>query len=330
MKILILGGTEFVGRHLTTAALARGHDVTHFNRGKTAPNAFRDVPTILGDRDGGLAPLEDGSWDAVLDTSGYVPRVVGASARLLSSRASFYAFVSSVSAYADLSVRGVDEEAPLAELDDPESEELPAKYGPLKVACERVVRSTFAERALIVRPGLIVGPHDPTDRFTYWPVRLARGGTVLAPAPPDQRVQWIDARDLAEWMIRRAEAGAGGVFNAVGPAEITSFGALIEGCRRAAGSAAEIAWTDPEHLAKHGVDQWLDLPLWIARPHAAGLLHVDGSRALDAGLTCRSLEETARDTLEWARTRPADHAWQAGLSAEREAVVLAGSRAPRR
>ena len=332
MKILLLGGTAFVGRHITSAALARGHEVTHFNRGKTDRGAFTEVRTIVGDRDGGLGPLKKAckreAWDAVVDTSGYLPRVVADSIELLRDRTSHYTFVSSISAYADLSVPGVDEDAPLAELEDPTSEELPARYGPLKTACERVVQRAFEERGLVLRPGLIVGPHDPTDRFTYWPVRLARGGTVLAPAPPDQRVQWIDARDLAEWTVRLVESRVSGVFNAVGPGHRATFADLIEGCR-APGVEAEPLWVNAEFLHEHEVGDWLDLPLWVTRPHTAAILQVSDARARAAGLTCRPLEETARDTLAWARTLRADHTWDAGLSQERERELVEKWRASR-
>lgn len=324
MKLLVLGGTRFLGRHFVTAALARGHDVTLFNRGRTAPGLFAGVETLVGDRDGGLGVLSGRTWDAVLDPSGYVPRVVRAAAAALAGRAGFYAFVSSISAYATPFVPGADESAPLAVLADPGVEEITGEtYGGLKAACEREVARVFGERALRVRPGLIVGPHDPTDRFPYWPRRLARGGEVLAPGGPGQPVQVIDARDLAAWLLAMIERGAGGAFNATGPAEALTLGGLLEDMARVLGSAVRLTWVEEAFLLARGVQPWTELPLWVAREDA-GLDEVSVQRALAAGLAFRPLAETVRDTLAWDLARPADaRAGSPALRPEREAELLA-------
>ncbi|MBM3497007.1 MAG: NAD-dependent epimerase/dehydratase family protein, partial [Armatimonadetes bacterium] len=224
VRLLVLGGTVFLGRHLVAEALARGHRVTLFHRGRHGADLFPEAERILGDRDGGLSALADESWDAVVDTSGYVPRVVGAAARMLAPAVGFYVFVSSVSVYADFSPVGMDEDAPLGQMADPSVEEITGEtYGPLKALCESEVRSAFGARCAVVRPGLIVGPHDPSDRFTYWPVRCQRGGEVLAPGDPERPVQFIDAGDLAAWIVTMCVRQAGGVFNAVGPTDPTTF-----------------------------------------------------------------------------------------------------------
>jgi 2'-hydroxyisoflavone reductase len=322
MRLLILGGTLFLGRHLVDAALAAGHETTTFTR-RSKPHDSR-VEALHGDRDGDLAALEGREWDAVIDTSGYVPRVVGASVDLLAPRVGHYTFVSSINAYADL--RGtVTEDSPAAELEDAASEDLQAHYGPLKVACERRVTAAFGSRALIVRPGLIVGPHDPTGRFTYWVQRLARGGEVLAPGDPGRRVQLVDARDLATWHIALAERGASGSYNATGPVPRPSMAEMLE----AIDPAAELTWVDDAFLLEHEVGEWLELPLWLVDPDSQGMLDADVSKAVAAGLRFRPLAETARDTLAWARTAgppPPKSGVQlgaVGMAPEREAELLA-------
>jgi 2'-hydroxyisoflavone reductase len=323
MDILVIGGTRFLGRAFADAALERGHRLALFNRGQSAPELFPSVEHIRGDRDGGLAPLAERRFDAVLDTCGYVPRVVAASAELLAPLVDRYVFVSSLSVYADESTAGQDESAAVAEIPDPTVEEVTGEtYGALKALCERRVEEALPGRALIVRPGLIVGPNDPTDRFTYWPVRVARGGDVLAPDGPDYRTQFIDVRDLAGWILDQIERRATGVFNATGPVEPLPMGRLLEACRRAAGSDARFVWATEEFLLEQSVEPWSDLPLWIAGDEGNGGNAFDISRALDAGLTFRSLERTAADTLAWARTRPSTEPLRAGLGAERESAVL--------
>lgn len=303
MKILILGGTLFLGRALTGAALERGHDVTLFNRGRHARESFPGVENLIGDRDGQLDALRGRSWDAVVDTSGYVPRLVRASAELLAASVERYVFISSVSVYADFS-RPIDESSPLKTIPDESVEEVTgASYGPLKVLSEQALDETLPGRALIIRAGVIVGPYDPTVRFSYWTARAARGGEVLAPGDPRTPVQIIDVRDLAEWTIAMIEAGEAGVFNASGPAMLT-MGEMLETCRSASGGEAHFTWVDETFLGERGVLPWTDLPLWMppsVETHKY-FFRIPSDRALAAGLTFRSLSETVRDTLAWQRS----------------------------
>ena len=310
MRILVLGGTRFLGRAFVDAALARTHAVSIFTRGQTNPELFPDAEHLRGDRDGHLGALEKGSWDAVVDTSGYVPRVVRASAELLAKRASHYTFVSSISAYADLST-GPDESSALATLEDETVEDVDEHYGALKALCEREVHRAFPGRGLIVRPGLVVGPHDPTDRFTYWPRRLGRGGEMLAPGPPERATQFIDVRDLAEWLVRMLENGAAGRFNAVNDG--VPWSELLAG--------ADVTWVDDDFLLEQGVGQWIELPLWIVDANHVGMQQAEVARAIAAGLTFRPVSETVQDTAEWDATRD-DHEPKAGLAPEREAELL--------
>jgi 2'-hydroxyisoflavone reductase len=303
MKLLVLGGTKFLGRHAADAALAAGHEVTLFTRGRTNAELFPEAEHLRGDRDGGLDALDGGSWDGVIDTSGYVPRVVRQSAERLCDAARRYVFVSSISVYDDFS-RPVDESSPVAELADPSSEDVQADYGALKAACERVVEETFGERSARVRAGLIVGPHDGTDRFTYWPRRIAAGGEVLAPGDPAAPVQFVDARDLGAWLVRLALDGPGGVFNATGPSEPLSFAEFLERARAALGSDASFVWTDEQRILEAEVQPWTELPLWLPGSDYAGMARADISRALAAGLVFRPVEETVVDTLAWDRTVP--------------------------
>ena len=305
MRLLILGGTLFLGRELAAAALARGHDVTLFNRGRHSDDLPPQIERLRGDRDGQLDALRGRSWDAAIDTSGYVPRLVRASAELLAANIQRYVFVSSISVYADFS-RPFDEGSPVATMPDEAVEEVTgATYGPLKALSERAVEESLPGRALIVRPGLIVGPRDPTVRFSYWTSRVARGGEVLAPGDPGTLVQLIDVRDLAEWMIRMIEAGQAGVFNASGPDFALTMRDLLEACRAASGSGADFTWVDETFLAEHDVQPWSQLPLWMPESlethryfHRANV-----DRALSAGLTFRPLLETVRDTLAWQSER---------------------------
>ena len=324
MRILVRGGTRFLGRAFVEAALARGHALTLFNRGRTNPELHPGVERITGDRDGGLSGLAGRRWDAVLDPSGFFPRVVGASARALAGSAGRYLFVSSISVYAEPMRRGFDESAPVAKLADPTVEDIGGgNYGGLKALCEECVREAFGARALIVRPGLIVGPHDTTDRFPYWPRRLARGGEALAPGSPDAPVQVIDARDLASWMVSLLERGAGGTFHATGPAEPLTMGHCLERIAAAVGSDVRLTWVSEAFLQSQGIEPWMQMPLWV---HAADQAFetADISRALAGGLRVRPLEETARDTLTWERSLTKDaRPPSPALTPEREAEVLA-------
>jgi 2'-hydroxyisoflavone reductase len=316
MRILVLGGTQFLGRHTVDAALARGHDVTLFNRGRTRAELFPQVEKLRGDRDGDLESLSGRVFDAVVDTSGYVPRIVRETIDALGD-VGLYTFVSSISVYADVSTPPT-ESSPVAELGEP-TEEWREAYGELKADCEDVVRERFPA-AFVVRPGLIVGPWDPTGRFTYWPQRFAEGGRVLAPAPPDADAQVIDARDLAAWVVRAAEDRLAGTFNAVDRA--TSRATLLETCRRVAGADSEIVWVDGEFLVEQEVGEWMELPLWLADPSYAGMLSVDPARAFANGLATRPLEETVRDTLAWVGGGEAPTETGAGLDRAKEQAVL--------
>ncbi|HEX8572584.1 MAG TPA: SDR family oxidoreductase [Allosphingosinicella sp.] len=303
MRILILGGTLFLGRALAEAALERGHEVTLFNRGRNREVSFPGVENLIGDRDGGLDALSGRSWDSVVDTSGYLPRLVRDSARLLAGQVERYVFISSISVYADFS-RPTEEGAPLATMPDETLEEVTgSSYGPLKALCERAVEEAMPGRALVIRPGLIVGPHDPTVRFSYWTARSARGGEALAPGEPDSPVQLIDVRDLAEWIVRMIEDGGVGTFNASGPGDVLTMGALLETCRAASGGGVRFTWVDEAFLIERGVRPWSELPLWLPESsethryfHRAAI-----GRALAAGLTFRPLADTVRATLDWQR-----------------------------
>jgi 2'-hydroxyisoflavone reductase len=325
MQILILGGTVFLGRHLVEAALARGHDVTLFNRGQHNPELFPQVEKLRGDRDGDLAALAGRRFDAAIDTSGYLPRVVRASAELLAPNVGHYTFISSISVYAGFAKLGIDEDEPVGTLADPTSEELNGEsYGPLKALCEQAAEAAMPGRTLVIRPGLIVGPDDPSDRYSYWPVRIARGGPFVAPERPGYLVQYIDVRDLAAWTIAMVEARRVGVYNATGPAAPQPIGELFDVCAAAAGSDATPVWASAALLAEHGVQPWMELPLWVPEgPEYAGFSAVSIARALAAGLSFRPAAATAADTLAWAAARPADHQWRAGLPAEKEAAILA-------
>ena len=318
MRLLVLGGTKFLGRAAVETALARGHEVTLFNRGETNPELFPEAEKLRGDRTQVLEMLKGREWDAVLDPSGFIPSVVRASAEALSDSAGHYLFVSSVSAYASLA-EPVDEDSPVAKLGDLPDDRLAedySNYGPLKALCEQAVADVFGERHATVRPGLIVGANDPTGRFTYWPHRIARGGRVLAPAPPEAQVQFIDAKDLGAWLVDLSERRTGGVYNATHPGR--SWGEVLEACHEVSGTDASFEWVPEELLKEHEVGEWMELPLWIADPDAAGMHEVDVSRAVAAGLTFRPLEETVRDTLEHAAGVDG-----VGLTPEREAELLA-------
>ncbi|MEK6274590.1 MAG: NAD-dependent epimerase/dehydratase family protein [Actinomycetota bacterium] len=318
MKLLVLGGTKFLGRAAVEAAVARGHEVTLFNRGETNPELFPEAERLRGDREHDLSALQGRTWDAVLDPSGYVPHIVRASTEALADSAGHYLFISSVSVYNDF--KGPrDEDSPLEELpDDKPADRLLedySNYGALKVLCERAVAETIPDRHALVRPGLIVGPHDPTGRFTYWPHRMARGGDVLVPGPPEETVQFIDVRNLASWLIDLSEREVRGSFNAIN--EGVSWRTLAETCRDVAGSDARITYVDGDYLAEQEVGQWMELPLWLHDDDAVGMHQTDVSRAIGAGLTFRPLEETVRGALDEAETADA-----AGMAPEREAELL--------
>jgi 2'-hydroxyisoflavone reductase len=329
VKLLILGGTVFLGRHLVEAAQARSHEVTLFNRGQHNAALFPDLEKLRGNRDGDLTALQGRRWDAVIDTCGFVPRVVRASAELLADAVDHYTFISTISVYADFSQRGIGEDAPVGKLEDETTEEVTNEaYGPLKALCEQAAERAMPGRALNIRPGLIVGPHDPTDRFTYWPHRIAQGGEVLAPGRPERQVQFIDARDLAGWTIRMVEAKQAGVYNATGPDYALTMGQVLEECKTQSGSDARFLWVDEKRLLEAGATPWMEVPLWIPEsdPESAGFAATNCNKAFAAGLTFRPLAETVRDTLAWDATRPADVERKAGIKPEREAHYLQACR----
>ncbi len=325
MNILILGGTRFVGRHLAETALDRGHRVTLFNRGHSDPSPGMAVEQLRGDRDANLAALRGRRWDAVIDTSGYVPRIVRASVGLLASAIGHYTFVSTASVYAHAEPGArLTESSRLLEIDDPtrEDTEDPKAYGGLKVLCERAVQELMPGRTLIPRLSLVVGPLDPTDRFTYWPARVAHGGTILAPEPSDRLVvPFIDARDAARWIVGSIEAVRTGIFNVGGRVGLT-MGEVLEACSAVSGVRdASFVWVSELFLLEHGVKPWTEIPLWLPRGRH-DLVGLDSTKAALTGLSPRPLAETIRDTLAWDRTRPQSLVRRAGLAAEREIELL--------
>lgn len=324
VRLLIIGGTRFLGRHLVDSAVARGHEVTLFNRGQTDPQAFPELPKIIGDRETDLHLLQGRSFDAVIDTCGYVPRVVRASARALAD-CDTYAFISSVSAFAAMDRPGIDESGAVSTLEDPSIEEIRGDtYGPLKAASEKAVQDVFGHRALNIRPGLIVGPWDPTDRFTYWPVRVERGGKVLAPGDPSYQIQFIDARDLADWIIRILEERVRGLFLAIGPEEPMTLGELLETCLEATGRRSELVWVPEQQLLDAEVVPWQEMPLWIPESHVegSGMQKLDNRKAIGSGLTFRPVPDTVRDTLDWFHEHRQGTTLRAGLDPHKEAEII--------
>ena len=343
MNLLILGGTQFIGRHLTETALAAGHNVTLFNRNRRGAG-FPEVETLVGDRQGDVSALAGRTWNAVIDTSAYTPGAVQRTAELLQNSVGHYTFVSSVSVYRDFSEAGMNEDAPVGTMTDEEAAaaemvERPdtgtvaaaygPKYGPLKVRCERIVETAFPGRALVIRPGLVIGPYDYTDRFTYWVRRVGLAGKdqatdVLAPGEPDRRVQFIDARDLAGWILEATVTGTTGTFNATGPDYALTFGAFLETTRRTLNPEAELEWVEDDFLLGRGLEPGELMP-WhpvAAMPGWEGFFDIDISRAIERGLTFRPLEETIHDTFVWDQSRNSDEPLEAGLTAEREATLL--------
>ena len=324
MKILLIGGPKFVGYHLIEAALAQGHELTLFNRGKTNADRFPDLERIVGDRDGGLDALSGRSWDAVVDTCGYFPRLVKESAERLADAVGHYTFISTISVYSDIAAPGINEGFPLSTLEDESIEEVrPDTYGPLKVLCEQAAEVAMPGRVFNMRPGLIVGPHDLTDRFTYWAVRPSLGGQVLAPDSPDYRFQILDARDMAEWNIRMIEANQTGVYNATGPQAGHAMGEYLQRAAAVAGTKPDVHWVPEAYLLEQEVGPFVEMPLWVPKA-AQGMMAVDVSKAMQAGLTFRPIESTLGDTLEWHQSRPADYEWLAGLKPDREQALLTG------
>lgn len=313
---------------MTDAFVQRGHRVTHFNRGITASAGRDDVQTIHGDRTNDLERLGDRRWDAVIDMCGFTPDVVERSTRYLVNRSSRYVFLSSVSAYDQERTDGPDEDAPLLRLPEGTDKSIfvQEQYGALKALCEAVVVSTFRHRATVLRAALVAGPYDSTDRFTYWPLRFDAGDKILTPEP-SHRIQYIDARDLAEFAVRVAEKAIGGIYNCATPQRSRTFGDLFDACKGVSRSASSLRFVPDAFLIEHKVVPWLEMPLWIPDgDEYAGIANTNSARALAEGLTSRSLEETVRDTLTWAHSAGKRlGALQAGLSPEQERLLLAAA-----
>ena len=326
LRILILGGTGFVGPNQVRTALARGHEVTLFNRGITNPELFPDLETLIGDRDGDLSALEGRTWDAVIDNSANLPRWVRLSTEALRGSVGKYLFVSSTGVYIPYLTTDIREGAPVDTIDDPETEVVNGRtFGALKALAEEEARTTFPDTHLVLRPTYIIGPGDPTDRYSYWPVRLARGGEVLAPGTPDDPVQHVDVRDLAAFMIKSLEDDLAGTYNVVGPREPLTMGGLLERTRAAVGSDATLTWVDAAFLEEQGLSA---LTYWTEPAgDYLGMMQVNGDKAFDAGFAMRPLEETARDALEWFNSQDAERQeLRSGLSPTREAELLAAFR----
>ena len=335
LRILILGGTGFTGPYQIQYALSRGHKITTFNRGKTHPGELpKEVEQLIGDRNGQLDALKGRKWDVAIDNPTSIPVWVRDAAQVLKGNVDRYVFISTISVYAPISKPGANEDAPLQKYTGPDAmketrESLIASkfalYGPLKALSEAEAEKWFPNKTLIIRPGLIVGPRDETDRFTYWPVRIDRGGEVLAPGDPTDPVQFIDARDLAEWTIRMVENGATGKYNATGPAKKLGVGEMLETIKGAEKANANFTWVKADVLDAQKVSAWSDMPVWIPPVgEEAGMSQVSIQRALDKGLTFRPLGDTARDTLAWFKSQPAERQskLRAGVAPEKEKEVL--------
>jgi 2'-hydroxyisoflavone reductase len=327
LNILILGGTGFLGPHTVRAALARGHDITLFNRGKTNDDLFPQLETLYGDRNGNLEALKGRDWDAVIDTSAYYPRVVRDSAGLLKGHIGQYVLISTISVYGAFVNPGMDETAPVGTIEDETVEQVTGEtYGPLKALCEKAAEETLPGIVTNIRPGLIVGPGDPTDRFTYWPVRVSKGGEVLAPGDGSTQIQQIDVRDLADFIIHTIERNITGVFNADSPMGQRTMKELLTTCKKVSGSDASFVWVDAEFLAEQGIRPWQDMPCWIPQEgDYAAFGRVSSAKAIANGLKCRPLTDTVRATLDWWETLPEERRarMRAGLTSEREEAALA-------
>lgn len=321
MNILMLGGTRFLGRYFVEAALRQGHTLTLFNRGQSNPDLFPEVEQVRGSRED-LSPLAGRRWDAALDTCGFFPRIVSKSATALAEAVDHYTFISSISVYPEDAKGEVDESDAVAMMADETVEEITGEtYGPLKALCEQAAEAAMAGRTLVVRPGLIVGLHDISDRFTYWPVRVAKGGETLAPGRGERTVEFIDVRDLANWILHMIEQKKTGVYNATGPDYPLTMQQTLEACKAVSNSDTSFTWVDDDFLLKNEVGVFVEMPLWIPDEFGGSTIY-KRDRAIAEGLTFRSLDETIADMLAWNATRPADYQWRAGLKAEREAELL--------
>lgn len=324
--LLILGGTGFIGPHLTDEAKRRGWKVTHFNRGKTAHGDLTNVETLIGDRKGQLDALRGRKWDVVIDDTGYIPKYVKMSAELLAPNVGYCLYISSISAYAGFASPN-DEHSALGKLSDPETDKITNDtYGPMKVLCEQYSAEAFKGRMSIVRPGYIVGPLDPTDRFTYWPVRFSKGGEMLAPGTSGDPIQVIDVRDLSAFMMSLVEARTNGTFNADSPPRAFTMGGLIAASQKASPKAdTKVSWVPEDFLATQSKPDDLDLPIWApTKGEYAGASLTSVATAAKAGLRSRPLEVTVRDTLAWFETLPPERQakLKSGIDAAKEAELL--------
>ena len=339
MKLLIFGGTRFVGRHLVTAGLARNHEITLFNRGQHPSAALPSVETIYGDRNSDLAKLQGRCWDAVVDTCGYLPRTVRASVEILSHSVDRYVFISTLSVYADVSVFGIDETAPIATLTSEQldqaneidsSRQVSAvtygkMYGGLKALCEQAAAEALPDRVLIIRPGLIIGPYDYSDRFTYWVMRVARGGEILAPGRPNRYLQFIDVRDLAQWTVRMIERKETGVYNANSLPYNLTMERVLEECKMVSDSDASFTWVSDNFLVQEKVAPWSEMPLWMpaeSEPHLKGFMFINCNKAVGSGLSFRHLNDTIKDTLTWCETNRLNEELKAGIDTDKEQRLL--------
>ena len=322
MNVLVIGGTSFLGPHLVDALIGRGHRVTTFNRGRNPSPPHPQIERVVGDRALDMGRLAGRRFDAVIDTCGYFPRVVGLTLDVLASEVDSYAFVSTISVYGESLDEPRDETCPVATAADPTLEEITAQsYGPLKALCESTVRTRMDGRAFVIRPGLIVGPLDPTDRFTYWPHRAALGGEMLVPGERDHNISFIDARDLASFIVGGVERRLTGTFNASGDTAATKMGDLIDACVRAAGDVATPTWVDEAFVKANEIEPWSELPAWIPAGEDS-LMWASSARAVREGLTYRPLDETVRATLDFTRAKGLDRKLKSGLSSERESDLL--------
>jgi 2'-hydroxyisoflavone reductase len=328
MKLLLLGGTGFLGPAIVEAGLANKHELTLFNRGKTHPNLFPNVEKLQGDRDkGDYKSLEGREWDAVIDTSANVPAWVRESTKVLAGKVKQYLFTSTISVYPQNSFQkpGKDETAPVEQWPEGADERkfVPANYGSGKALCEKLINEAFPGHATIVRPGLIVGPGDFSDRFTYWPVRIEKGGEVLAPGDPNSPVQFIDSRDLGNWIVTMVEDGHTGTYNATGPRDRLSMAEMLYGIKAITTSGAQFTWVDEKFLLEQKVGPWMEMPLWVPQDEdSRGFSAISIAKALAVGLTFRPLADTARDALAYSKTLPTTRKLHAGLAPEKEQAVL--------
>jgi 2'-hydroxyisoflavone reductase len=325
MNILVLGGSGFLGPDIVEPLVKQGHTVTLFNRGKTRPGLFPELEKLVGDRNNDLKALEGRAWDVVVDVPATLPLWVKMSTALLVKNCKRYVFVSSVSVYDDFSSKGMDEAGQTFDVDpalDQATKPSNELFGPMKRRCEAIVQEMFNEHATIVRPGLIVGPDDPTDRFTYWPARIDRGGEVLAPMPQDMPVQFIDSRDLGAFIAKLIDDGHTGTYNATGPGSLLTMDQMLYGIRAATSSPVSFTWVDTAFLLGRA-GPFMEVPLWVPGEEMKGFMSLDCSKAVSHGLSFRPLADTARDIMAWVKTLPPDRKWVAGLKPEKEQQIMA-------